>query len=137
LTGLSNRHRLAAYLREKISAANTGSDEITLLVIGLDGFQFIVDMLGHTYGDKVLRAVAARFSRFFDRTKLVARLDGDEFAMVVEGANAAAKAKDLAKEICQAFSDELPAVEARQQQITVSIGLATFPEKLQDSGRSH
>jgi diguanylate cyclase (GGDEF)-like protein/PAS domain S-box-containing protein len=128
LTGLANRHRLAAYLREKISAAKTNSDEITLLVIGLDGFQFIIDMLGHTYGDKVLRAVAGRFSKFFDRIKLVARLDGDEFAMVVEGANGAANAKDLAKEICQAFTDELLVVESRQQQITVSVGLATFPE---------
>ena len=128
LTGLANRHRLTAYLREKISSANTGSDEITLLVIGLDGFQFIIDMLGHAYGDKVLRTVAGRFSKFSDRAKLVARLDGDEFAILVEGTNAAAKGTDLAQEICQAFSNELLFVEARQQPITVSIGLATFPE---------
>ncbi|MGA9082448.1 MAG: diguanylate cyclase, partial [Pseudolabrys sp.] len=127
LTGLANRHSLATHLREKISAAKPGSDEIALLVIGLDGFEFIIDMLGHAYGDQVLCAVAERFTKFFAAT-LVARLDGDEFAMVVEGPNAAAKAEDLSKQICQAFSENPLAVDARQQPVTVSIGLAVFPK---------
>lgn len=128
LTGLANRHSLVTHLREKISAAKPGSGEIALLVIGLDGFEFIIDMLGHAYGDQVLCAVAERFTNFFDGATLVARLDGDEFAMVVEGLNAAAKAEDLSKQICQAFSESPLAVDAREQSVTVSIGLAVFPK---------
>jgi len=128
LTGLSNRHSLITHLRENISKAKPGPDEIALLVIGLDRFQFIIDMLGHAYGDQVLCAVAERFTDFLNRTTLAARLDGDEFAIVVEGPGAAAKAEQLSKQICRAFSESPLTVDTREQPVTVCIGLATFPK---------
>ena len=85
-------------------------------------------MLGHAYGDQVLCAVAERFANFYNRATLVARLDGDEFAMVVEGANAAATAEDLSRQICQAISESPLTVDSREQPVTVSIGLAVFPK---------
>jgi diguanylate cyclase (GGDEF)-like protein/PAS domain S-box-containing protein len=127
LTGLANRYSLVAHLRQKIAAAKP-DDEIALLVIGLDRFQFLIDMLGHAYGDQVICAVAERFTNFFDSAGLVARLDGDEFAMVVEGTDAAAKAEELSVQVCLAFSDAPLLANRRQQPITVSIGLAAFPK---------
>src|SRR5689334_16836298 len=127
LTGLANRYSLVAHLRQKIEAAKP-DDEIALLVIGLDRFQFLIDMMGHAYGDQVICAVAEQLTKFFESTTLVARLDGDEFAMVVEGPDAAAKAEELSAQVCLAFRDVPLSVNRRQQPITVSIGLAAFPK---------
>jgi diguanylate cyclase (GGDEF)-like protein/PAS domain S-box-containing protein len=128
LTGLSNRHSLVAHLRENISKAKPGTDEIALLIIGLDRYQFIIDTIGHAHGDQVLCGVAERFTHFLDRTTLAARLDGGEFAMVVEGPGAAAKAEQLSKQICEAFSENPLTVDTREHPVTVCIGLAAFPQ---------
>lgn len=127
LTGLANRYSLVAHLRQKIEAAKP-DDEIALLIIGLDRFQFLIDMLGHAYGDQVICAVAERLTNFFDITSLAARLDGDEFAMVVVGPDAATKAEELSAQVCLAFSETPLSVDKRQQPVTVSIGLAAFPK---------
>jgi diguanylate cyclase (GGDEF)-like protein/PAS domain S-box-containing protein len=128
LTGLANRNTLAAHLRASISKAKSDTGEIALLVIGLDKFQFIIDMLGHAYGEQVISAVAERLTTFFDCASLVARLDGEEFSIVIEGDYAAANAESLAERICQAFSESPLSVGDRQQAITVSIGVAVFPK---------
>jgi len=128
LTGLANRNALATHLRESIVKAKSDAVEIALLVIGLDKFQFIIDMLGLTYGEQVICAVAERLTTFFDCASLVARLDGDEFCIVVEGDYAAANAEKLAERMCRAFSDSPLSVGARQQPVTVSIGIAAFPK---------
>jgi diguanylate cyclase (GGDEF)-like protein/PAS domain S-box-containing protein len=128
LTGLANRNTLTVHLRESIAKAKTGAGEIALLVIGLDKFQLIIDMLGHAYGEQVICAVAEQLATFFDSASLVARLDGDEFSIVIEGDYAAANAEDLAERVCQAFSESSLSVGARQQAVTVSIGVAVFPK---------
>ncbi|HEY6023762.1 MAG TPA: EAL domain-containing protein [Pseudolabrys sp.] len=129
LTGLANRHSLVAHLRNGIPVAKSNEAEIALLVIGLDKFQFVIDMLGHSYGDQVICAVAERLITVCDRAALIARLDGDEFSVVVEGKDAAAAASELAEQICRAFSESALAVDTRQQSITASVGIATFPSE--------
>ncbi len=62
LTGLANRGTLHAGLAAMMSSAETESGEVALLVVGLDGFQQINDMLGHAYGDRVLCAVSERLN---------------------------------------------------------------------------
>ena len=128
LTGLANRNALTTHLREGIAKAKSDAVEIALLVIGLDKFQFIIDMLGLTYGEQVICAVAERLTTFFDCASLVARLDGDEFCIVVEGDYAAANAEKLAERICQSFGEGPLSVAGRQQSVTVSIGVAVFPK---------
>ena len=127
LTGLANRHVLSTRLRNQAAGLRPGS-EIALIVLGLDRFQFIIDMLGHDYGEQVIRAAAERLAGFADPTSLVARLDGDEFAVLVEGENAAARAEKLAEEICHAFAERPFTVASREQVITASAGIAVFPK---------
>jgi len=141
LTGLANRNSLTAHLRDGIAKAKSDAVEIALLVIGLDKFQFIIDMLGLTYGEQVICAVAERLTTFFDSASLVARLDGDEFCIVVEGDYAAANAEKLADRICQSFSESPLSVSGRQQPVTVSIGVAVYPKDCRTAdellGNSH
>jgi diguanylate cyclase (GGDEF)-like protein/PAS domain S-box-containing protein len=127
LTGLANRHVLVTQLHNEAAGLHPGS-EIALIVLGLDRFQFIIDMLGHDYGEQLIRAAAERLAGFADAASLIVRLDGAEFAVLVEGKNAAARAEKLAEEICHAFAERPFAVASREQVITASGGIAVFPK---------
>ncbi len=141
LTGLANRHTLIAHLRDSIAKAGSESDEIGLLILGLDKFQFTVDMMGRAYGDQLICAAAERLTEFFDKLSLVARLEGDEFAIVVKGPNAAANAERLSAQIFRAFSEKPLSVDGRSQSITISVGLSVFPKDCRTAeelfGNSH
>jgi diguanylate cyclase (GGDEF)-like protein/PAS domain S-box-containing protein len=121
VTGLANRHALNAHLQEALPKAKSGAAEVALLVIGLDKFQVVVDMLGHAYGEQVICAAAEQLVKVCSDAALVARLDGDEFSAVIEGKAAAAAANELAERICRAFSENPLSVDTRQQSISASI----------------
>ena len=83
LTGLINRNTLHARMAAMIAKAETDGGEMALLVLGLDGFQEINNMLGHASGDLVLRAVAERMTATMAGAGTLARLSGDEFAIAL------------------------------------------------------
>ena len=99
---------------------------MALLVVGLDGFQQIDDMLGHSSGDLVLRAVAERLTAATPKAGTVARLSGDEFAIAVTMAEIGDSVGEFAERISAGFETQLLA-GTRQHRIRVSIGAAVFP----------
>ncbi|UPK38469.1 EAL domain-containing protein [Bradyrhizobium sp. 186] len=127
LTGLANRSTLHAGLASLIAAAERRSSEVALLVLGLDGFQQINDMLGHSAGDLVLRAVAARLETEAGITAIVARLSGDEFAIALDCAGGSEPIAEFAGRIARAFEAPL-ATGTRQHRVRISIGVAVYPE---------
>jgi diguanylate cyclase (GGDEF)-like protein len=127
LTGLANRNMLHAGLVKLIAAAERRSSDVALLVLGLDGFQQINDMLGHSAGDLVLRAVAERLRTEVDGKAIVARLSGDEYAVAVDCAEAGEPIAEFADRIARAF--EAPLITGtRQHRVRISIGVAVYPE---------
>jgi diguanylate cyclase (GGDEF)-like protein/PAS domain S-box-containing protein len=126
LTGLANRNTLHAGLAELIASAEEEKSEVALLVLGLDGFQQINDMLGHACGDLVLRAVSERLNAETAGAGIVARLSGDEFAIVIRGADKAETIAQLSERFVLAFDAPLLA-GARQHRLKVSIGVAVHP----------
>lgn len=127
LTGLSNRNMLHAGLARLIAGAEQRSSEVALLVLGLDGFQQINDMLGHSAGDLVLRAVAERLKVEAGVGAIVARLSGDEFAIALDRSEAGEPVAEYAERIARAF--EAPLVTGtRQHRVRISIGVAVYPE---------
>jgi diguanylate cyclase (GGDEF)-like protein/PAS domain S-box-containing protein len=126
LTGLANRYTLDARLAAMIARAEIERGEVALLVVGLDGFQQINDMLGHANGDLVLRAVAERLKLHVGTTALVARLSGDEFAIAFCCADMAESVAALAERVRRAF-DEPVLAASRPHRVKVSIGAAVFP----------
>jgi len=127
LTGLANRNTLHAKLASLIAAAERRSSEAALLVLGLDGFQRINDMLGHSAGDLVLRAVAERLRTEVGGKAVVARLSGDEFAIALDCGDARETIAAFAERIAHAF--EAPLVTStRQHRVKISIGVAVYPE---------
>ena len=125
LTGLANRNTLHAGLTDMISAAGP-SQKVALLVVGLDGFQQINDMLGHASGDLVLRAVSERLTSEAGGEGVVARLSGDEFAIAIPCTAISGEVSKFAEHVAHAFDKPLLA-GVRVHRVKVSIGVAVFP----------
>ena len=126
LTGLINRNTLHARLAAMIAKAETEGGEVALLVLGLDGFQQINDMLGHASGDLVLRAVSERLTSTIPEAGMVARLSGDEFAVALSIDDLGESIGHFAERIRAIFDAPLLA-GSRQHRVKVSIGAAVFP----------
>lgn len=127
LTGLANRNTLNAHLRTKLAHAKTEQGEVALLVMDLDKFKQVNDTLGHACGDQLLCAVARRLSDLVKDTGLVARLSGDEFAIVISGTDVTGMAAELSKRTCVAFEQIPLSVGMRQLRVNISIGVAIYP----------
>jgi diguanylate cyclase (GGDEF)-like protein/PAS domain S-box-containing protein len=127
LTGLINRNTLHAALEPKISAAEAGAQEVALLVIGVDGFQQINEMLGNTWGDLVLRAISQRLAVAVPPAGLLARLSGDEFAIVIATHDISDDLGRFAEQIGESFDAPLLAGN-RHLRVKVSIGAAVCPK---------
>ncbi|WP_291854691.1 EAL domain-containing protein [Bradyrhizobium sp.] len=131
LTGLANRHTLNEYLAARLAGAKAGSGGVALLLLDLDKFKEVNDTLGHASGDQLLCAVAKQLATLVGDAGLAARLSGDEFAIVLSGADAALRAKELAEDICIVFRLAPVPVGERQLNVTGSIGVSIYPD---DSG---
>jgi diguanylate cyclase (GGDEF)-like protein/PAS domain S-box-containing protein len=126
LTGLANRNTLHAKLAAMISVAESTAAEVALLVVGLDRFQQINDMLGHACGDRVLCAVSERLTAEMEGAGIVARLSGDEFAIAIPCAGMTETVAQLSERISLTFNTPL-LTGTRLHRVTVSIGVSVYP----------
>ncbi len=127
LTGLANRSTLHAAITDLIADAERHRSQVRLLVLGLDGFQQINDMLGHSSGDQVLKAVAERLMLAAGSTGIIARLSGDEFAVALAGSSDGEPVTVVAERIARAFDTPL-VTEVRQHRVKISMGIAVYPD---------
>lgn len=136
LTGLAHRGRLAEHVRHLLErAAGNGRDgdvpSLSLLVIDLDRFGHINDSLGHAVGNEVLLDVARRIQGCLRRGDLLARVGGDQFAVVVSPADAAF-AERLAARVLAEVKKPCSVGDA-QFTLTCSIGVALAPSHGRDA----
>lgn len=85
LTGLANRNVFEARCRDMVGDRGSATPIGALVLVDLDGFKAINDRHGHAAGDACLREAAARLGRAFPEADLVARIGGDEFAILLRG----------------------------------------------------
>lgn len=122
LTGLGNRVLLRDRLELAAAAAGRGVAS-ALLALDLDFFKQVNDTLGHPAGDEVLRQVAARLSGCVREVDLVARIGGDEFAILQHGASQPEAAKTLAERLVAAVCAPYQ-VDGQSIVIGASVGVA-------------
>jgi len=84
LTGLVNRTALFSKLDAAVARSASGAGDSALFYLDLDGFRKVNDTFGHHAGDELLVALGTRLRGFFQAGDTVARIGGDEFAMLVE-----------------------------------------------------
>jgi diguanylate cyclase (GGDEF)-like protein len=85
LTGLYNRRLFEEHLDVAVARAQRSGEELSLLVIDLDGLKRINDLGGHTAGDEALKALAEALTTTTRATDISCRLGGDEFAVILPG----------------------------------------------------
>jgi diguanylate cyclase (GGDEF)-like protein len=124
LTGLPNR----GYLRDRIDRnlavlRQHPQRRCALLYLDVDRFKIINDSLGHLAGDEVLKVVATRLAGCMRHPDLVARLAGDEFAILLEQLALTTDATAVAQRVMDALAEPL-LVAGKDLQITASIGIA-------------
>ena len=118
LTGLANRRAFLAALEERIG----GEGGVTLVLVDLDGFKPINDTFGHATGDAVLKEVGERLRRSAAPDGLVARMGGDEFALLLWPCAAPDEAERLGARLCEELQRPY-AIEAREFRPSGSCGL--------------
>jgi diguanylate cyclase (GGDEF)-like protein len=124
LTELSNRRRFLAVATESITSAHEQPGQLALLMVDIDHFKRINDTYGHPAGDQALRLLARTLRESTRKADCVARLGGEEFAILLPGATPAL-AQGIAERICDQVA-KLAVLDGtgRQFGFTVSIGLA-------------
>ena len=126
LTGLPNRRRLAEYVLEAAIQSRRAGASFALMLVDVDRFRQINDSLGHDVGDEVLRTVAQRIQTCLRDSDEIARVGGDQFAMLLPGADSAA-AETLARRVLNAVAQPC-SLEGAQFTLTCSIGVALCPQ---------
>ena len=135
LTNLPNRAQFVLLLNDSIDAAAKRGDAVFVLMMDLDRFKHVNDVMGHSFGDALLRQVAARLQLqlAYDRhgTAQVARLGGDEFAILLPGADLE-QAQQVAALVLRALETPL-SLDDQMVDIGAGLGLAGFPLHAPDS----
>lgn len=107
LTQLPNRATLKAKLRDLLAETKLWESDYALVWVDLDNFKWVNDTLGHQTGDDVLKNAAARLTQFTGDTSMVARISGDEFAVICENSgykDLCEKMDDLIKALSEPYS---------------------------------
>jgi diguanylate cyclase (GGDEF)-like protein/PAS domain S-box-containing protein len=135
LTGLANRRHFDVFLDTEIRRANRAGTSIALVMIDADKFKPFNDMYGHPAGDACLCALATTIPGQLRRAgDLAARFSGDEFAVILPGADEAGAAR-IAERIIQAISGLAilnPGTESGV--VTASAGVAAFVPSATNAG---
>ena len=125
LTGLANRKLFYEQLEQSLKRARRG-EPLAVLYLDLDHLKKINDTLGHAVGDRMLKGVADRLRNCVREVDLVARLSGDEFAIIQTSLDDPADAAHLAQRVRKAIHE--PFYFDRQQVIVdVSVGISIAP----------
>lgn len=129
LTGIANRRRFERRLLAEIDVARTAGLPLTLAIADLDRFKIVNDRLGHTVGDEVLRQSAALMMNTCRTTDLVARIGGEEFAIILP-ATGRADAVDFCDALRRTVEHHRWSALHPHLRVTLSVGLAEWHEAL-------
>lgn len=127
LTGCSNRNSFSRALKQSISRARRKNEQLAVLFFDLNKFKDVNDLYGHSFGDKLLMAVAERVRRNIREEDHLARYGGDEFAVLLDDIRGEEHAESTARKIYDAFTEHF-VIDAQEIFITPSIGISIFPQ---------
>jgi diguanylate cyclase (GGDEF)-like protein/PAS domain S-box-containing protein len=132
LTELPNRRYFLERLRHEVKLAQRSRLALSVLVIGLDKFKDVNELMGHEGGDALLRQVARRIQDVVRETDIAARLNGDEFAVVIHNLNDVTDVERIAQNIIRRLAEPFD-VQGEKVQISASVGISVYPTNSRDT----
>jgi diguanylate cyclase (GGDEF)-like protein len=132
LTGLPNRAYFDARLESLLADIRGGSGHLALMFLDLDRFKEVNDTFGHAVGDALIREVTAKLSALLRPGDVLARMGGDEFA-VIKRASSKREVKDFSRLIATTVARPFE-INGLKVAVGVSIGVAMAPEASTDRG---
>ncbi|MGB5544984.1 MAG: EAL domain-containing protein [Polyangiales bacterium] len=127
LTGLPNRTLLRERVNRALARAMRSGSGVATLILDMDRFKEINDMLGHEVGDKLLIEAAKRIRGNVRDQDTVARLGGDEFAVVLEDVHEAKEVLPVIERIVNSLR-QVTNIDGHEVNTSSSIGIAMYPE---------
>lgn len=127
LTNLFNRRRFQEELEGRLAYAERYGNCGALLFLDIDNFKYVNDTLGHGEGDRLLVGLADLMQKRLRETDILARIGGDEFALFLPNIDLN-NARSVAEQVRKSVQQSIVAFNNQFAGITVSIGIALFPE---------
>jgi diguanylate cyclase (GGDEF)-like protein/PAS domain S-box-containing protein len=127
LTGIPNRAHFQRAFEHVIAVNARHGLKSALMVVDLDRFKNINDIIGHEAGDQLLKQVAARLRGCLRDIDVLARLGGDEFVILMQDAASIEAVNAVANKLLEATSKPL-VIDEQEFMITASIGISTSPD---------
>ena len=131
LTGLANRQQFEERLTRIVMETNRFGGSCTLVIADIDRFKHVNDTYGHQIGDEVLRRVARAMEHEIRTVDLCARYGGEEMALLLPQTDLAGGCQ-LAERLRVAVGDRPFSIGGREISVTLSLGVATYPEGARD-----
>jgi len=127
LTGLFVRRHFMKRFQEEVRRSERKQGELSLLMLDIDKFKWCNDKYGHAMGDIVLKSIASTINGMLRVGDMAARYGGEEMAILLAGADQK-RAVRLAESIRKKIEKEPIIVRRQTHNITVSIGVSTYPK---------
>ncbi|MBB4570762.1 putative bifunctional diguanylate cyclase/phosphodiesterase [Rhizobium leucaenae] len=132
LTDLPNRELFYERLRQAMADAHSHRQLVGVMMMDIDHFKAVNDTMGHPVGDELLCQAARRFQASVRTADTVARLSGDEFAILLPSIRHANDLADIAAEMLKTF-DEPFLLDGKEVFVSCSIGIAFHPDHSADA----
>ncbi len=128
LTGLANRTQFFEHFKGKIALPRQEHQKLALLFLDVDHFRAVKDSFGYDVGDGFLQAIAKRLSKgFSNKRELLARLDSDQFTIIIDQLDTQNKIDHEAKRILDLLAKPF-SIQGHEINTTVSIGISIYPD---------
>ncbi len=131
LTKLANRLLLSERLTQAVATASRVQGGLAVLCLDLDRFKAVNDQFGHAAGDDLLIQVSQRLASLMQPGDTVARMGGDEFAILITAADPARSGADLSRSIIESLSSPFT-IMRKQVVVGASVGVALHPANGED-----
>jgi len=129
LTGLPNRTLILDRIEQMIARSRRLKTPVAAVFIDLDNFKIVNDTLGHSAGDELLEAVAARLEGVLRESDALGRIGGDEFVVIAEGVSLNAGPELIAERLADALVEPFMLLDGKNRvKVSASFGVASGTE---------
>lgn len=134
LTDLPNQTLFKERLTHAIKVAEHGQHLVALIYMDIDRFQLINDSLGHDVGNELLVAFAGFLTGFVHGGDTIARISGNEFAILLENPSSSKEVRQVLADLNQALKDNAFDLAGQQVIVSLSLGVAIYPDDDSNAG---